>query len=506
MAMGALIIFWLAMMDLIQSKHFNCEFNGQCTGGTLNCLSGEECTVKCWDTDACTSTTVNCPTNANCDISCDTWHLPACQKIKVNCPTTGNCNMGCAQTSTCLFAEVTWSPDPYLNTLDCGTSNTGCLYDFTVPPTRRPTSVTQTPTTATSNPTAAPSSAPTSAPTLNPTQNPSAAPSDTPTNDPTSDPTFDPTNDPSTDPTSPPTTDPTNDPTNIPTLLPTVDPTTDPTTDPTFIPTFVPTLVPSVNPTKAPTTASPTLRIADPTHAPTKPREQEVIEETVDLSTTSVRATAKTEQGEDQEEESGAKEEGEQLKMVIGVLGGVLFVIVLLGIAFGVYMCARNKAKQTEEHIPIELTNVVPSHVVSVQSDGEAAPGEGAGPGRSVDPAGLPALPHEDAKREGMDDDDTGKRKALMGTGESDDEDDDENDDLFDSGPITKEKPTNKGNVSSDSDCDSLLDHNPDNDKQTKKSSGGHTYQNPPKIGFMTPQHVDDDDNNAPPPPPVPPQ
>eukprot|EP01083_Nonionella_stella_P175332 610285_1 len=174
--MGPLLLFWLAMMGLIQSKHFNCEYKGQCTGGTLNCLSGEECTVKCWDTDACTSTTVNCPTNANCDISCDTWHLPACQYIKVNCPTTGNCNMDCAELDTCLFAEVTWSPEPYLNTLDCGTSNIGCSEGFTVPPTIRPTSVTQTPTTATSNPTAAPSSVPSSAPTRAPSPASTAAP------------------------------------------------------------------------------------------------------------------------------------------------------------------------------------------------------------------------------------------------------------------------------------------------------------------------------------------
>eukprot|EP01083_Nonionella_stella_P280118 952788_1 len=94
---------------------------------------------------------------------CDTWHQAACQHIKVNCPTTmviatwtvqyhphvgGNCNMDCAVSSACYFAGVNWSPDPYLNTLDCGTSNIGCLYDFTVPPTIRPTSVTQTPTTA----------------------------------------------------------------------------------------------------------------------------------------------------------------------------------------------------------------------------------------------------------------------------------------------------------------------------------------------------------------------
>eukprot|EP01083_Nonionella_stella_P280116 952785_1 len=145
--MGALIFFWLAMMEHTQSKLFNCEFNGQCTGGTLNCPSGEECTVKCDDIDACKSTTVNCPTNANCNVVCDTWHQAACQHIKVNCPTTGNCNMDCAVSSACYFAGVNWSPDPYLNTLDCGTSNIGCLYDFTVPPTIRPTSVTQTPTT-----------------------------------------------------------------------------------------------------------------------------------------------------------------------------------------------------------------------------------------------------------------------------------------------------------------------------------------------------------------------
>eukprot|EP01083_Nonionella_stella_P071992 193811_1 len=441
--MRAQIIFWLVMMEHTQTTEVDCILGG-CGDATLRCSSGEDCTVLCGSPtpvgedgiQACRRATVNCPTDANCDVFC---FKSACEGINVNCPTTGNCYMMCDE-SACLFADVTWSPVPYRNTLQCYSPY---CPDLTVPPTGRPiytstpTSVTQSPTAATSNPTAAP--------TMIPSQHTSSTPSDAPTNDPSSDPTFDPTND---------TTDPTSTLTSDPTLLHTVDP----TMDPTFNPTVVPTLIPTINPTKASTTVFPTLRIDDPTETSTKLREQEVIEKTVDVSTTSVRASPNI----------GSEDEAEQLKVVIVALGGVLSVIILVGIAFAVYMCMRKKEKGTEKHIPIELRNAMSSHVVNMQSNGEARQVGKAGPGRNVDPGGLPALPDEGAKCGGMDDD-AGELNALMAPGDSD-----ENEDLFGSGPVTKEEEANKGGISSDSDDDALFYHQPDNDKQTKQSAGGH--------------------------------
>ena len=100
----SMLVIILAWIPMTLSGNIICtNETGECQHSTIDCVSGESCSVFCNGNRGCYGSRINCPTSATCNVYCNGNH--GCYLADINCPTNGRCNVYCNGDRICDFPK-----------------------------------------------------------------------------------------------------------------------------------------------------------------------------------------------------------------------------------------------------------------------------------------------------------------------------------------------------------------------------------------------------------------